>query len=120
MQNQNQLDVSDPLPCRNQTHIIQQIQPTIRLLKNLDSEYPEVLRDHSIEPLDYHDGLVFRSAIESIRGSYIASSTPSRERFVESVLQKMKENELIHDFDKLTSRARWDFEIYLDKDEAHL
>ncbi|RYE28085.1 MAG: hypothetical protein EOP48_33895 [Sphingobacteriales bacterium] len=92
--------------------MIQQIQPTIELLKNLDSDHPEILQKRDINPHDYHSGLVFRSAIESIRGSYIASSTPGREKFVEDILVMMKKSGAIKDYERLSSRQRWDFEIY--------
>jgi len=108
------------LPCNNQPSVIQQIKPTIELLKDLHKNYPQVLRESLIEPDDYHGGLVFRSAIESIRGSYIASSTPGREKFVSDILERMMDMGLIHGFDKLTARERWDFEVYPDQDEDYL
>ena len=110
----------DPLPCRHREEVIRQIQPTVELLKDMDKEHPDVLLSHSIEPQDYHGGLVFRSAIESIRGSYIASSTPSRERLVASLLAAMRDKKMIYDFDQLSSQRRWDFEVFPDPDEAYL
>lgn len=100
------------LPCRNQAEIIQQIEPTIALLRQMDTLHPDVLTEHSINPQDYHGGLVFRSAVESIRGSYIASSTPLRERFVGSILATMKVDGLIEAYDQLSSERRWDFEVF--------
>ncbi len=120
MANSKLIELADPLPCRNQPQVIQQIQPTINLLKTLNSQHPEILKENSIDPQDYHDGLVFRSAIESIRGTYIASSTPGREQFVSDILSKMKSNGLIYDYDHLSSKERWDFEVYLDQAENHL
>ncbi|RYZ82761.1 MAG: hypothetical protein EOP04_21400 [Proteobacteria bacterium] len=114
------VSASNPLPCSNQLKVIQQIQPTIELLRNLNADYPDILKERAIEPEDYHDGLVFRSAIESIRGSYIASSTPGREKFVEDILKAMKGNSLIYDYDRLSSNQRWDFEVFPDNDESYL
>ncbi len=113
------LGVPDPLPCRHQLQVIQQIKPTIDLLRTMDTQYPDVLRQHLIEPEDYHGGLVFRSAVESIRGSYIASSTPFREKYVADILGALRERGYIHDFDQLSSRERWDFEVFPDLDEAY-
>ena len=113
-------DVPNPLPCRHQMRVVQQIQPTVDLLRNMDSQHPDVLRQHLIDPQDYHSGLVFRSAVESIRGSYIASSTSGRERFVADVLSEMKSHGLIFDFDQLSSSQRWDFEVFPESDLSYL
>lgn len=113
-------DVPNPLPCRHQMQVIRQIQPTVGLLRDMDIQYPDILKQHSIEPQDYHGGLVFRSAIESIRGSYIASSTSGRERLVADILTAMKAQGSIFDFDQLSSRQRWDFEIFPDSDLSYL
>ena len=64
----------DILPCKHDQSAVEQISPTIDLLKNLDTKYPQVLISENIVPEDYHDKKVFRSAIETIRGQFIASS----------------------------------------------
>ena len=65
--------------CKNEERLTKQVQPTINLLTHMDELHPDVLLQHEIQPADYHKGLVFRSAIESIRGTFIASSTTGRE-----------------------------------------
>lgn len=100
-----------PLPCNHQKQVTHQVHPTIDLLTNLDELHPDVLLEHEIEPLDYHGGLVFRSAIESIRGTYIASSTTGREGLVKDVLENLFQQKVINDYEHSSSRARFDFEI---------
>ena len=77
------------LPCKHEKHITQQVQPTIDLLTNLDVLHPDILQAHTIQPEDYKHGLVFRSAIESIRGSFIASSTTGRQGLIKDVLENL-------------------------------
>jgi hypothetical protein len=105
------------LPCHHEAEITAQVPPTIRLLNTLDVLHPDVLRQHGIQPIDYHGSLVFRSAIESIRGSYIASSTTGREGLVGDVLENLKQREAI---DTYTHSARggerYDFTIALQTD----
>lgn len=86
----------------------------------MDTLHPDILTDHLINPQDYHGGLVFRSAVESIRGSYIASSTPLRERFVASILAAMKDEGLIEAYDQLSNERRWDFEVFPSLDPVYL
>jgi len=68
------------LPCKHEERVTKQVRPAINLLSNLDSLHPDVLEQHGIEPDDYKGGLVFRSAIESIRGSFIEIATTLRWR----------------------------------------
>jgi hypothetical protein len=103
------------LPCHNEERIIKQIRPTIHLLSNLDELHPEVLRQHAIEPDDYKKGLVFRSAIESIRGSFIASSTAGRQGMVKSVLEGLLQQSYIADYEQTSSRYRHDFAIGIER-----
>ncbi|HID90129.1 MAG TPA: hypothetical protein EYP52_10555, partial [Anaerolineae bacterium] len=97
------------LPCQHQESIVRQIQPTVELLSNLDIWYPAILRQHQIEPADYKRGLVFRSAVESIRGSFIASSKTGREGLVGDVLENLKQQKHIVDYECTGGNARYDF-----------
>ncbi|MBF6612413.1 MAG: hypothetical protein IVW55_04725 [Chloroflexi bacterium] len=63
----------------------------------MDVLHPEILLQHDIQPADYKGSLVYRSAIESIRGSFIASSTVGREALVRSVLEELKQRAWIAD-----------------------
>lgn len=103
------------LPCKNEERIINQIKPTINLLTNLDELHPDILRQHDIEPIDYKKGLVFRSAIESIRGKFIASSVTEREGLVSDVLENLKGREWIADFRRTSAVNRYDFEINIER-----
>lgn len=102
-----------PLPCSHERRVTDQVQPTIELLADLDVLHPDVLRQHSIEPADYKEGLVFRSAVESIRGQFIASSTTGREALVTDVLENLKQRARIADYERTGSRSRHDFTIML-------
>lgn len=107
------------LPCRHQVQVMRQIAPAIDLLRRLDELYPDILHQHTIEPADYHGGLVFRSAIESLRGTYISSSAAGREGYINDILANLKQRSAIADFQRLTSRQRCDFEIVVDSDNAY-
>lgn len=104
------------LPCTNNEKVVAQVRPTIGLLTNLDKWHPEVLQQHDIEPADYHEGLVFRSAIESIRGRFIASSTPAREQLVGRVLEVLKQSLAVVEYRRSGIRERYDFEVMVTRD----
>lgn len=103
------------LPCKHEERVTQQVQPTIDLLTNLDEWHPDVLLQHDIQPADYKSGLVFRSAIESIRGTFIASSKPGREGLVKDVLENLLQRSRINDYEQTGSRRRHDFTIVLER-----
>ncbi|MBN2393072.1 MAG: hypothetical protein JXR84_20250 [Anaerolineae bacterium] len=99
------------LPCKHEVRVTQQVQPTIELLNNLDTWHPDVLLEHAIQPTDYKSGLVFRSAIESIRGSFIASSVTSRQGLVGDVLENLHQRQVIEEYEQSSSRTRYDFTV---------
>lgn len=103
------------LPCIHSRKITAQVQPTVDLLSNLDELHPEVLAKHSINPPDYRASLVFRSAIEKIRGSFIASSTPSREGFVGEILTDMATRKLIGGYQHVGGGRRHDFTVAIEE-----
>ena len=103
------------LPCRHEERITKQVQPTINLLTNLDVLHPDVLLQHQIQPADYKSGLVFRSAIESIRGRFIASSTTSREGLVKVVLDSLLQQHRIADYSQSSHVRRYDFTVALER-----
>ncbi|MCI0695115.1 hypothetical protein L0337_24285 [candidate division KSB1 bacterium] len=94
---------------------MEQVQPTIDLLKNMDVLHPDILRQHAIKPVDYKSGLVFRSAIESIRGTFIASSTTGREGLVKDVLENLRQRACIVDYNQSSGSGRYDFTIGLER-----
>jgi hypothetical protein len=104
------------LPCKHEERVTTQVQPTIDLLTNMDVLHPDVLRQHAIQPADYKSGLVFRSAIESIRGTFIASSTTGREGLVRDVLENLLQRNRISDYAQSGSRARHDFAVSIERD----
>lgn len=108
------------LPCKHLATVVAQVQPTIDLLSNLDELHPDVLRAHDIHPDDYRGSLVFRSAVESIRGSFAASSTRQREGAVERVLWQLQQLTLIDSYEKLSSRERHDFAVRITHDPDYL
>lgn len=103
------------LPCRHEERITRQVKPTINLLTNLDTLHPEILLQHEIEPADYKNGLVFRSAIESIRGTFIASSTANREGLVNGVLDSLLQQGGISDYSQSSNIGRYDFTVAIER-----
>jgi len=104
------------LPCKHEEKVAKQVQPTIDLLTNMDEWHPDVLRQHEIQPADYKSGLVFRSAIESIRGTFIASAKPGREGLIKDVLENLLQREHIDGYEQTGSRRRHDFTVVLERD----
>ncbi len=104
------------LPCKHQPHVMAQVQPTIHLLSNLDDLHPDILLEHDIVPEDYKSGLVFRSAIESIRGTFIASSTAGRQALVGSALERLRASGRIAGFQHTSSSNRYDFAVKIEED----
>ncbi len=105
-----------PLPCSHQAGITRQGGLTIDLLSPLDAWHPDVLLQHDIQPKDYNGSLVFRSAVESIRGRFIASSTSSREGFIGSILENLAHRQRIVGYKKSGGTQRHDFEIAIARD----
>lgn len=99
------------LPCTHDPQATKQVDPTITLLRDLNSTHPDVLKAHGLNPTDYHTKLVFRSAVESIRGTYIASSLTGRQGLVGDALEALRANNLIEAFRPMSARERFDFEV---------
>ena len=104
------------LPCKHEERITGQVQPTVDLLTNLNVLHPDILLQHSIQPDDYKKGLVFRSAIESIRGVFNASSTTGREGLVRDVLENLMHRGRINGYNQGSARERYDFTVVLERD----
>ena len=65
---------------------MRQIAPTKDLLTKLDTKHPDILRAEGIVPADYHGSMVFRSAVESIRGTFAATTSPRAQFTAEPAL----------------------------------
>jgi len=104
------------LPCSHRKEVTDQVQPTIALLSSLDEWHPDVLLQHQIQPADYKGGLVFRSAVESIRGSFIASSRTGREGMVGDILENLMQRGNIAGYEHSGSSRRYDFTVVLSRD----
>ena len=99
------------LPCKHEARVTEQVRPTIDLLTNMDVLHPDILLQHAIQPADYKKGLVFRSAIESIRGTFIASSTTGREGLVRDVLENLLQRGWIAEYKQTSGSGRYDFTV---------
>jgi hypothetical protein len=108
------------LPCKHQEQVTRQVQPAIDLLTKMDVVHPDILLQHDIQPADYRNGLVFRSAIESIRGTFIASSTTGREGLIGDVLENMLQKGQIADYKQTGSSRRYDFIVVIQKDPDYI
>jgi len=100
------------LPCANLQIYVDQIPRAIDLLRAMDARYPKVLQENGINPLDYHQNLVFRSAVESIRGTYAATIGNTREAVIKAALETMQQSGLIKDSRK-QPRTRYDQQVLL-------
>jgi hypothetical protein len=100
------------LPCSHPENLIQQIEPTKELLKHMDARHPAVLESEGITPADYHDGMVFRSAIESIRGTFAATTSP-RTAFTNGILERMRQANLVSNWQPIGGRGRCDYSVML-------
>lgn len=101
------------LPCTHDQAALRQIDPAIDLLRNLDSRHPEALRVAGVSPEDWHPKRIFRSAVETIRGSFIASSLTQRHQMVAAVLGQLVERHKIARFEPTRKATRHDFTIIL-------
>lgn len=108
------------LPCRHEAKVTNQVPKAIDLLINMDESHPNILLEHNIQPADYRHGLVFRSAIESIRGTFIASSTTGREGLIGDVLENMLHKGMIADYRKTGNSRRYDFVVVVEKDPDYI
>jgi hypothetical protein len=107
------------LPCKHEPRVIEQVRPAIDLLSNMDVLHPDVLLQHAIQPADYKTGLVFRSAIESIRGTFIASSTTGREGLVRDVLENLLQRGQIEEYKQTSGSGRYDFTIEIEHEPSY-
>lgn len=103
------------LPCKHEKRVTAQVQPTINLLTNMDELHPDVLLQHRIQPSDYRGSLVFRSAVESIRGNFIASSTTTREGMIAHVLEGLLQRSRIAEYEQNAGRSRYDFTVAIQR-----
>jgi hypothetical protein len=99
------------LPCRHSAGIVDQVRPARELLEGMDRLHPDVLQGHGINPPDYHGALVFRSAIEQIRGSYIARAMSPRQQHVAGVLGRLRASRRIVEFQYTGGARRCDFAV---------
>jgi hypothetical protein len=81
-----------------------------KLLSGLPEEHPEVLTAHGISPTDYP--LLFNSAIQSLRGTS-AATTAEKRLFGAQILNFMKEQTLIADWQYLGTEGRNDYRVNL-------
>lgn len=92
----------------------------IDLLINMDKSHPNLLLEHNIQPIDYRHGLVFRSAVESIRGTFIASSTTGREGLIGDVLENMLQKGIVVDYEQTGNSRRYDFVVIVENDPDYI
>lgn len=103
------LRLQDATPCRH-TFDRDMAKRLKKLLSELPEEYPEVLTEHGISPTDYP--LIFNSAIQSLRGTS-AATTAEKRRFVAQILNFIKEQSLIVDWQYLGTEGRNDYRVNL-------
>lgn len=99
------------LPCTHDPLAVAQVQPTIDLLSNLHERHPEVLVRSGVNPEDYHGKKVFRSAVESIRGTFIASTQTQRVGLVTRFLDRLREQGRIAEYQSRATQRRFDLTV---------
>ncbi len=100
------------LPCSHPDELVRQIEPTKELLRKLDAEHPDLLEARGITPADYHGRLVFRSAVESIRGTFAATTSP-RAGFTNGILEGLKKARAIGEWQSIGGRGRCDYNVLI-------
>ena len=103
------LRLYEATPCRH-TFDRNMVKRLKKLLNELPEEHPEVLAQHDIAPADYP--LLFNSAIQSLRGTS-AATTADKRRFVARILDFMKEQSLIAEWQDLRTQGRNDYRVNL-------
>jgi hypothetical protein len=97
------------VPCRHQLDN-SKIVSLIKLLRGLPKAAPELIQKHGIDPVDYD--LLFRSAIESIRGVFSATAEDKR-KFLQVVFDKMKDSGAVKEWQSIGTKGRQDYRIML-------
>lgn len=107
-----------PYQCSASARAREQAERLMELLNNLHTLHPDVLEAHGVTPSSYLNESVFRHALESIRGTFIASAQAPREQSVEQVLIGMRQRGMIRDFEFLgrNPESRVDFRVHLHGD----
>ncbi len=100
---------NDATPCRH-TFDRNMVKRLKELLHELPEEHPEILAEHDISSVDYP--LLFNSAIQSLRGTS-AATTSDKRRFVAQILNFMKEQSFIVEWQDLRTQGRNDYRVNL-------
>jgi len=95
--------------CRHQLDSAK-IAALVKLLKDLPAAAPTLLKQEGIKPKEYK--LIFRSAIESIRGVFSATGQ-EKKKFLSAILGRMKTVGAIKDWAFIGSANRQDYKVAL-------
>lgn len=104
--------LEDTLPCRHQLDNAM-VERLKEVLTDLPRYAPELLDEHNLDPTTYP--LLFRTAVESIRGSFSAS-TRAKEQFTEKVLDHLVQEGQIKCWDFVGSERRQDYRVEMEDD----
>ena len=101
------------LPCWHEKRVVDQVQPTINLLSNMDVLHPDILLEHAIEPSDYKGSLVFRSAVESIVANSLRLPLLEGKHSCEAFWIACSSEGRLADYRQSSSSGRFDFTVVL-------
>jgi len=94
------------VPCRRTDEVTEKIE----VVANALEQQAHTLIDLGISEDEFYSSGLFRGAIEMLRGRYAADMTKKRE-FVRLVLEHMRDNEYIDEFEEVGSKNRHDYTV---------
>lgn len=106
----SRIQLEDTLPCRHQldNDMVERLK---ELLIHLPRYAPELFEDHRLDATTYP--LLFRTAVESIRGSYSAS-TSAKQQFTEKILDHLVQTGQIKNWEFVGTERRQDYRVTMD------
>lgn len=94
------------VPCRRTDEVTEKI----RLVADALEKHGHTLIDLGLSEAEFYESGLFRGAIEMLRGRYAADMSTKRE-FVRRVLEHMRDNEFICEFEEVGSKNRHDYTV---------
>lgn len=96
------------IPCKRNSALKKQVEAFAETLKS-DAH---TLGEHGLSEIDFHQGGIFRGAVERVRGQFAASMRVKRE-FVAHVLDYMQDRGFISEWVSAGGKNRYDYTVTL-------
>ncbi len=94
------------IPCVSSPETQKRIKDYIQALK----EHAHEIGDHGLSKTEFHDSGLFRSAIESIRGT-LAATTREKRSFTEAILEELRQRGEIAEWEFTGAGERHDYSV---------